>query len=68
MLSGSLERAEAAAVRSGQVLFEIGAMSPMKIEVQIPAEEIGFISKGQPVAIRVVGYEHGPLEGTIDRG
>ena len=67
VLSGSLERAEAAAVRSGQVLFEIGAMSPMKIEVQIPADELGFVSKGQPVAVRIVGYEQGPLEGTIDR-
>jgi len=67
VLSGSVERAEAASVETGQVLFEIGPTKPMKIEVAIPAEESAQVQSGFPVKVWIDGQEDIPFEGTIAR-
>jgi multidrug efflux pump subunit AcrA (membrane-fusion protein) len=67
VLSGSTERAEAASVRQGQVLFEIGSLHQQRIEVEIPATEIACVKVGQPVKVWVEGLEGKPIEGTIER-
>jgi multidrug efflux pump subunit AcrA (membrane-fusion protein) len=67
VLSGDLERAEAASVTTGQVLFEIGAMDPIKVQVAIPAEEIAQVKPGHAVTIWIEGQEDLPLESTITR-
>ncbi|MFN7877216.1 MAG: efflux RND transporter periplasmic adaptor subunit [Pirellula sp.] len=67
ILSGSTDRAEAAAVRQGQVLFEIGSLDLRRIEVEIPATEIACVNVGQPVTVWVEGLESTAIYGTIER-
>ena len=67
VLSGSLERAEAASVKTGQVLFEIGPMDPVKIEIAIPADDASQVKKGHPVTVWIEGQEDRPLESVIER-
>ena len=65
VLSGSLERAEAASIETGQVLFEIGPVKPMRVEMAIPSEEIAQIKNGFPVKVWIDGQEDEPIEGEI---
>lgn len=67
VLSGSLERAEAASVKTGQVLFEIGPIDPVKIEIAIPADDASQVKKGHPVTVWIEGQEDRPLESVIER-
>jgi hypothetical protein len=67
VLSGSLERSEAASVSTGDVMFEIAPLSPLKIEVEIPAEELAQIEQGMPVTVWIDGQEQTPLEGKLAR-
>jgi len=65
VLSGSLEQAEAASVETGQTLFEIGPVKPMRIEIEIPANEIAQTQAGYPVSIWIDGQEENVIEGEI---
>jgi multidrug efflux pump subunit AcrA (membrane-fusion protein) len=67
VLSGSLERAEAASVKTGQVLFEIGPLSPVQIEVAVPDDEIEHVKVGSVVKVWIDGQESDPLEGEITK-
>ena len=67
VLSGSLERAEAASVKTGQVLFEIGPLDPVKVEIAIPADDASQVKKGHPVTVWIEGQEDRPLESVIER-
>lgn len=67
VLSGSLERAEAASVETGQVLFEIGPTRPLKVEVAIPDDEVSQIKVGHPVKIWIDGQESEPITGEINQ-
>ena len=61
VLSGSLERSEAASVGKGEVLFEIGPTDEMKVEIAIPADEISQVRPGNRVKIWIEGREEDPL-------
>lgn len=65
VLSGSLERSEAASVETGQTLFEIGPVKPMRIEIEIPANEVAQTKPGFPVSIWIDGQEENVIEGKI---
>ncbi len=67
VLSGSLERAEAASVETGQVLFEIGPTKPLKVEIAIPDDEVSQIKVGHPVKIWIDGQESDPIKGEINQ-
>ncbi len=67
VLSGSLERAEAASVETGQTLFEIGPLKPLRIEIAIPDDEISQVKAGFPVKVWIDGQEDEPIEGEIQR-
>ena len=67
VLSGSLERAEAASVETGQVLFEIGPLKPMRIEVAVPSDEIAQVRVGFPAKIWIDGQEDDPIIGEITK-
>jgi biotin carboxyl carrier protein len=67
VLSGSSERSEAASVKTGDVLFEIAPLSPLKIEVEIPAEELAQVEQDMPVTVWIDGQERTPLQGTLTR-
>ena len=65
VLSGSLERSEAASVRKGEVLFEIGPTDKMRVEIAIPAEDISQVRSGNAVKIWIEGREETPLTAEI---
>ena len=65
VLSGSLERAEAASIETGQVLFEVGPVKPMRVEMAIPSNEIAQVKAGFPVKVWIDGQEDEPIEGEI---
>ena len=65
VLSGSLERAEAASIETGQVLFEVGPVKPMRVEMAIPSTEIAQVKAGFPVKVWIDGQEDEPIEGEI---
>ena len=67
VLSGSLERAEAASVTTGQILFEIGPVKPMRVEVAIPSDEIAQVQVGYHAKIWIDGQEDEPLTGEIKK-
>ncbi len=67
VLSGSLERAEAASVETGQVLFEIGPTRPLRLEVAIPDDEVSQVKVGHPVKIWIDGQEDEPIVGEINQ-
>ena len=64
-MSGSLERSEAASVRKGEVLFEIGPTDQMRVEIAIPAEDISQVRPGNNVKIWIEGREEIPLTAEI---
>ncbi len=67
VLSGSLDRAQAASVRTGQVLFEIGSTQDQQIQLEIPADEIAQISVGNNVVVWIDGHANQPIKGSIQR-
>ena len=67
ILSGSLERSEASSVTTGEVLFEVGSTKEIKVQIEIPADEIAQIDKGQHVKIWIEGNEDTPLSAEITR-
>lgn len=67
ILSGDVERSEAASVETGQVLFEIGPLQPMRVQIAVPADEIAQVREGQAVKIWIDGQEDEPIEGQIHR-
>jgi biotin carboxyl carrier protein len=67
VLSGSLERAEAASIETGQVLFEIGPLQPMRVEIAIPGNEISQVKTGCPVKVWINGQEEEPIEAKIKK-
>ena len=67
VLSGSLERSEAASVTTGQVLFEIGPVDPLRIEIEIPDDEIAQVSVGYPVKVWIDGQEDDPFTAEIHK-
>lgn len=54
--SGDLERAEGAALKVGQSLFEIAPLDKMIVEVSVPDEDVSFITAGLPLQIRLDAY------------
>jgi len=51
-------------VTSGELLFRVMAINPLLVRVQVPANRIGQVAKGQPVELRVDSVEK-PLDGTV---
>ena len=67
VLSGSLDRAEAASVALGESLFEVGSFQPVKLELAIPAEDVGQVRVGQNVQFWMEGSGGQPPRGKIAR-
>lgn len=67
VLSGSLERSEAASVETGMVLFEIGPLKPMRIEIAVPDDEIAQVKNDFPVKVWIDGQEDLPIEGVVKK-
>ena len=67
VLSGSLERSEAASIQLGNTLYEVGPLSNLKIEVLIPAEQVAYVGVGQNIRVWIDGLESESHSATISR-
>jgi hypothetical protein len=67
VLSGSLERSEAASIKTGQVLFEVGPIDSVKIQIEIPSIEVAQVQPGHNVTIWIEGQEDQPLSAKIEK-
>lgn len=67
VLSGSVDRKQNFPVNIGQELFEIAPLSPLKVEINVPADEIMHIESGDTVNIRFDGFGMHSIEGTVHR-
>jgi hypothetical protein len=66
ILKGDLEEAHGAPVSIGQSLFEIGPLTPVKLEVAVPEDEIAYVRQGMTVTARLDGHPRGAISGTIE--
>lgn len=53
VLSGSIERREHFPVGVGEKLYEIAAITPLRVEVAIPAEDVSYVQIGMQVQVRL---------------
>ena len=67
VLSGSLEKGQSAPVEKGDVLYEIGPLEELKIEIEVPATDVAQFREGQHVKIWIDGFESEPVSGQIDQ-
>lgn len=67
VLGGSLENSEAASVETGQVMFEIGSVSPVRFRASIPASEIGHVDQNAEVKVWIEGHEAAPIVANLER-
>ncbi len=67
VLSGSLDRREHYPVTTGQVVYEIAPLDPLRVEVAVPAEERPHVEEGMNVEVRMDGNAGTPLVGVIKR-
>ena len=67
VLSGDLELNENAPVKTGDSLYEIGPMSPVKVQLQIPADDVRLVKADHPARIWFSGLGSTPLHGRIAR-
>ena len=56
-----------APVKTGDVLFEIGSLDELLVEIEVPAEEVAQIAEQQQVKIWIDGLETDPIVGTVLR-
>lgn len=66
VLTGSLERAEASSVKTGDVLFEVGSTDRLLIQIEIPAEDVPQVEVGQSVTIWIEGRSQ-PITASLQR-
>ena len=66
VLKGDLEEAHGAPVKTGESLFEIAPLSPLRLEVAIPEDEIAYVNPGMEVKARLDGYPEGTISGTVE--
>jgi hypothetical protein len=67
VLAGDLELSENAPVKTGDTLYEIGPASPIKIQLQIPADDVRLVRAGHTTRIWISGLGATPLQGRISR-
>ncbi len=56
VLAGDHERARGIPVRQGEVLFEIGPVDRMLVELMIPAQDISLVAVGDALSLRLTSF------------
>ncbi len=67
VVAGDLEKAEGAPLTIGQTLFEVAPLEKMTVEIQIPEEDISYVSPGMPVAISLDAFADDHISGTLQQ-
>ncbi|MCA9080958.1 MAG: HlyD family efflux transporter periplasmic adaptor subunit, partial [Planctomycetaceae bacterium] len=65
VLSSAMRRGEGKPVGLGDVLFEIGPLSPMRLELEVPTDEATQLAIGQSVQVWLNGVSGDPLTGIV---
>lgn len=67
VLSGSKDQFESASVETGQVIYEIGPLAPVRMQLEIPSVDRSQVEAGMPVTVWIVGQEGEAISGAITR-
>lgn len=67
VLTGSLDKLTGAPVKTGQPLFEVAELNPLRLELAVPAEDYFHIRTGQTVSVAFDGFSGHVFEGTITK-
>ena len=67
IVSGDLDKAQGAPMEMGQNLFEVGPLENMLVEIQIPENEIQYVSVGQEVRFEFDAFPFESFTGSIER-
>ena len=67
VLNGSLEKLTGAPVTTGQPLFEIAELNPLRLELAVPAEDYFHLKSGQAVTVVFDGFDGETFTGTVER-
>ena len=67
VLSGSIDKRENFPVSIGQKLYEVAPVTPLRVELAIPADEIMHVETGQEVRFRFDGFGTETIIGLVDR-
>jgi multidrug efflux pump subunit AcrA (membrane-fusion protein) len=67
VLVSKSENAERLPVQVGDALFEVAPLSPLKLLIDVPAEDVAFVKLGQEVQLRLDAYPEQAVVGTITK-
>ena len=67
VLKGSVERLSSAPVKTGQPLFEVGQLDPLRLEIDVPADDFSHVRTGQFVEVVLDGITDRTVEGRIEK-
>ena len=67
VVAGDLEKAQGAPLTIGQTLFEVAPLEKMNVEVNVPEEDISFVSQGMMVAVSLDAFADDAITGVIHR-
>lgn len=56
VLRGDLERAEGAALRMGDTLYEVGSLDEMRIDMAVAESDLALVKRGMPVEVRLTSH------------
>jgi multidrug resistance efflux pump len=67
VLSGELERAEGAALTTGQSLLEVAPLDDLLVEIAVPEDQLRFIEPGSAVALKLDAFPGRKWRGAVER-
>lgn len=67
VLSGELERAEGAALTTGQTLLEIAPLDTLLVEIEVPDDQLRFVEVGQSVSLKLDAFPSRKWHGGVQR-
>jgi multidrug efflux pump subunit AcrA (membrane-fusion protein) len=67
VLSSSLEKGQSAPVATGDVLYEIGPLDQLRVEIEVPSGDVPQIREGQRVKVWINGLEGRPIAAQIQQ-
>ena len=67
VVAGDLEKAQGAPLTIGQTLFEVAPLEKMNVEVNVPEEDIAYVTQEMEVVVNLDAFPDAPITGVIDR-
>ena len=67
VLKGSVERSSSVPVKLGQPLFEVAQLHPLRLEIDIPADDYAHVKPGQSVEVTLDGIADRAVSGTVEK-